>query len=85
MGRLILTLRPRSESVVVATRGTDGKLTEKLQIELSEIRGGQVKLAFVADPSEVRVHRSKIWDRIRAQGGRERSRRKPDDDDRDAA
>jgi len=62
---MLVLSRKRQEAVVVG--GSDG-FTPMLTITVLEIHGGMVRLGFEAD-SGVPVHRSEVWERIRAEGG----------------
>ena len=59
---LVLARKP-NESVVV---GGDDGLNRLLKVTVLEIRKGLVTLGFEADES-VPIHRSEVWDRIKAQ------------------
>lgn len=63
---LVLSRKSR-ESVVVG--GADG-FRRLLKITVLGITGMKVRLGFEVDP-EVPVHRYEVWERIRANGGRE--------------
>ena len=58
---LVLT-RKSMESVVV---GGSGRFERMLKVTVLEIKNGRVRLGFEADAS-VPVHRSEVWERIRA-------------------
>jgi carbon storage regulator CsrA len=58
---LVLTRKSR-ESVVIG--GTDG-FHRLLKVTVLEITGGRERLGFDVDPG-VPVHRSEVWERIRA-------------------
>ena len=60
---LVLSRKSR-ESVVVG--GTDG-VHQLLKVTVLEISAGRVKLGFDVD-ADVPVHRSEVWERIRAEG-----------------
>lgn len=60
---LVLSRKSR-ESVVVG--GSDG-FQRVLRVTVLEINGSHVKLGFEVD-SDVPVHRSEVWDRIKAGG-----------------
>jgi carbon storage regulator CsrA len=59
---LVLSRRSR-EAVVVG--GLDG-FERMLKVIVLEIQGGKVKLGFEVDAA-VPVHRSEVWERIRAE------------------
>jgi carbon storage regulator len=59
---MLVLSRKNRESVVVG--GTDG-FHRLLKVTVLGIRGANVKLGFDVDAS-VPVHRSEVWDRIRA-------------------
>ena len=63
---LVLSRKPR-ESVVVAV--ADG-VEPMLKVTVLEIRGGRVRLGFEASAA-FPVHRSEVWERIRAGEGPE--------------
>jgi len=69
---LVLT-RKSQESVVVG--GSDG-FERLLKITVLEICGGKVRLGFEVD-KEVPVHRSEVWERIRANGQADSASRGP--------
>lgn len=58
---LVLT-RKSQESVVIG--GPDG-LDRTLRITVLRARSGQVRLGFEG-PAQIAVHRSEVWERIRA-------------------
>jgi carbon storage regulator len=60
---LVLT-RGNAESVVV---GGSGGFEQRIRITVLSIRGEKVRLGFDVDPS-IPVHRSEVWERIRATG-----------------
>jgi carbon storage regulator len=60
---LVLSRKSR-ESVVVG--GADG-FHQLLKVTVLGIRGGKVQLGFEVDPG-IPVHRSEVWERIRAGG-----------------
>jgi carbon storage regulator CsrA len=60
---LVLTRR-KKESVVM---GGGGGLDRVLRITVLEIIGRKVKLGFDVD-GDIPVHRSEIWERMRAKG-----------------
>ena len=60
---LVLT-RKSQESVIVG--GSNG-FERLLKVTVLQIDGGKVRLGFEVD-SEVPVHRSEVWDRIRDGG-----------------
>jgi len=61
---MLVLSRKTQESVVVG--GADG-FHRLLRVKVLEIRGTNVKLGFEVDP-DVPVHRSEVWERIRANG-----------------
>jgi carbon storage regulator len=60
----MLVLSRKSQEAVVI--GAAGELNEMLRVVVIEIRGGTVKLGFVAD-AKVAVHRQEVWERIRSE------------------
>jgi carbon storage regulator len=62
---MLVLSRKSQESVVVG--GTDG-LHRLLKVTVLGIRGSHVKLGFEVD-TDVPVHRSEVWERIRAEAG----------------
>jgi carbon storage regulator CsrA len=62
---MLVLSRKNRESVVVG--GVDG-VDRVLKVTVLEIRGGNVKLGFEADP-RVPVHRGEVWERICAESG----------------
>jgi len=62
---MLVLSRKNQESVVVG--GTDG-FHRLLRVTVLAIKGANVKLGFDVDP-DVPVHRSEVWDRIRAEAG----------------
>ena len=62
---LVLSRKSR-QSVVVG--GTDG-FHRLMKVTVLGIKGANVKLGFEVD-DEVPVHRSEVWERIRADAGR---------------
>ena len=62
---MLVLSRKNQQSVVVG--GADG-LHRLLKVTVLGIRGANVKLGFEVDDS-VPVHRSEVWDRIRAEAG----------------
>jgi carbon storage regulator CsrA len=62
---MLVLSRKNRESVVVG--GADG-LHRLLKVTVLGIQGAKVKLGFEVDPS-VPVHRSEVWERIRAEAG----------------
>jgi carbon storage regulator len=62
---MLVLSRKTEESVVV---GGAGGADRVLTVKVLDIRGGRVRLGFEAD-AEVSVHRSEVWERIRANGG----------------
>lgn len=69
---LVLSRKSR-ESVVVG--GSDG-FHRMLKVTVLEIKGTHVKLGFEVD-SDVPVHRSEVWDRIKTGGQAARLTEKP--------
>ncbi len=65
---MLVLSRKRQESVVV---GGGGGFEQMLKVTVLEIRGAIVRLGFDGDPN-VPVHRSEVWERIRAGGPSER-------------
>ena len=63
---LVLTRR-NQESVVV---GRSDSSEPMLTVTVLEINGGKVRLGFKGD-SDVPVHRSEVWERIRGNGQRD--------------
>ena len=61
---MLVLSRKSQESVVV---GGSDRFERLLKVTVVEIRNGSVKLGFEAD-SDVAVHRSEVWERIRAGG-----------------
>ena len=59
---MLVLSRKNQESVVVG--GADG-FHRLLRVKVLEIRGTNVKLGFEVD-ADVPVHRSEVWERIRA-------------------
>jgi carbon storage regulator CsrA len=62
---MLVLSRKNRESVVVG--GTDG-FHRMLKVTVLGIQGANVKLGFEVDAS-VPVHRSEVWERIRAEAG----------------
>ena len=60
---LVLT-RKNLESVLV---GGSGRFEPMLKVTVLEIKNGKVRLGFEA-PADVPVHRSEVWELIRAHG-----------------
>lgn len=61
---MLVLSRKSQESVVVG--GVCG-FERLLKVTVLEINGGKVRLGFEADPG-LPVHRSEVWERIRAGG-----------------
>jgi carbon storage regulator len=61
---MLVLSRKTEESIVVG--GADGS-DPVLKVTVLEIKGGRVRLGFEAD-ADVPVHRSEVWERIRANG-----------------
>jgi carbon storage regulator len=59
---LVLT-RKSHQSVVI---GAAADMSELLRVTVVEIRGGKVKLGFLAD-ANVAVHRHEVWERVRSE------------------
>ncbi len=59
---MLVLSRKCLESVVV---GGAGRFERMLKVTVLEIKNGSVRLGFEADAS-VPVHRSEVWERIRA-------------------
>jgi len=66
---MLVLSRKNQESVVVG--GTDG-FELLLKVTVLEIRNNKVSLGFDVD-AKVPVHRSEVWERIKAQNSTERS------------
>jgi carbon storage regulator CsrA len=62
---MLVLSRKNQESVVVG--GADG-FQRMLKVTVLEIRGAKVKLGFEVDAG-VPIHRSEVWERIRAEAG----------------
>lgn len=62
---MLVLSRKSQESVVVG--GADG-FHRLLKVTVLGIQGRNVKLGFEVDP-DVPVHRSEVWERIRAEAG----------------
>jgi carbon storage regulator len=60
---MLVLARKSQQSVVI---GAAGDTNELLRVTVVEIRGGIVKLGFVAD-SEVAIHREEVWERVRSE------------------
>jgi carbon storage regulator CsrA len=63
---MLVLSRKNQESVVVG--GASG-FERMLKVTVIEIRSGRVRLGFEVD-ADVPVHRSEVWERIRAENGR---------------
>jgi carbon storage regulator len=63
---MLILSRKNRESVVVG--GTDGS-EPTLKVTVLAIRGGTVRLGFDGN-ANVPVHRSEVWERIRAEAAR---------------
>ena len=63
---MLVLSRKNQESVVVG--GANG-FERLFRVTVVEIRRGRVRLGFDVD-AEVPVHRSEVWERIRAENGR---------------
>jgi carbon storage regulator CsrA len=61
---MLILSRKNQESVVVL--GADG-LEPSLKITVLEIKGACVRLGFAAE-GKVPIHRSEVWERIKARG-----------------
>ena len=61
---MLVLSRKSQESVVV---GGSDRFERLLKVTVVEIRNGSVKLGFEAE-ADVPVHRSEVWERIRAGG-----------------
>ena len=61
---MLVLSRKSQESVVV---GGSGGFEQVLKVTVLEIGNGKVRLGFEA-PADVPVHRSEVWERIRANG-----------------
>ena len=62
---MLVLSRKNRESVVVG--GSDG-FHRLLKVTVLDIHGSQVRLGFEVD-ADVPVHRSEVWERIRAEAG----------------
>jgi carbon storage regulator CsrA len=62
---MLVLSRKTQESVVIG--GSDG-FHRLLKVTVIDIRGTHVKLGFEVD-ADIPVHRSEVWDRIRAEAG----------------
>jgi carbon storage regulator len=62
---MLVLSRKNQESVVIG--GSDG-FHRLLKVTVLGIRGANVKLGFEVD-DDIPVHRSEVWERIRAEGG----------------
>ena len=62
---MLVLSRKMQESVIV---GGDDGLHRLLKVTVLDIHGSHVKLGFEVD-SDVPVHRSEVWERIRAEKG----------------
>ena len=60
---MLILSRKRQESVVV---GAADDMQELVRITVLEVRGGTVKLGFVAN-DDVAVHREEVWERVCAE------------------
>ena len=67
---MLVLSRKNQESVMVGGTSACERL---LRVTVVEIRGERVKLGFEAD-ADVPIHRSEVWERIRAENGRADSR-----------
>ena len=65
---MLVLSRKSHESVVV---GGSDRFDRLLKVTVLEISGGRVRLGFDVAP-DVPVHRSDVWERIRANGGADR-------------
>jgi carbon storage regulator CsrA len=63
---MLVLSRKNRESVVVG--GTDG-FHRLLKVTVLDIHGARVRLGFEVD-ADIPVHRSEVWERIRAAAGR---------------
>jgi len=59
---MLVLSRKSQESVVI---GGSGGFERVLKVTVLEIKGERVRLGFEAD-ADVPVHRSEVWERIRA-------------------
>jgi len=69
---LVLSRRNRESVVVGGSEGCERLLT----VTVLEICGARVKLGFEVD-NDVPVHRSEVWERIRADGQPDRLKETP--------
>jgi carbon storage regulator CsrA len=69
---LVLSRKSRESVVVGRVDGTERMLT----VTVLDISGGRVRLGFEGDPG-VPVHRSEVWERMRASGQPDDSTRGP--------
>ena len=60
---MLVLSRKSQQSVVI---GAAADMNELLRVIVVEIRGGTVKLGFVAD-NDVAVHRHEVWERVRSE------------------
>ena len=60
---MLVLSRKNQEAVVIG--GSDG-FHRLFKVKVLEIRGTNVKLGFEVDP-DVPVHRSEVWERVRAE------------------
>ena len=62
---MLVLSRKMQESVIV---GGDDGLHRLLKVTVLDIHGSRVKLGFEVD-NDVPVHRSEVWEQIRAEAG----------------
>jgi carbon storage regulator CsrA len=60
---MLVLARKNRESVVISSAED---MQELARVTVLEVRGGTVKLGFVAD-DDVGVHREEVWERVRAE------------------
>ena len=60
---MLVLSRKSKESVVI---GAAGDMQELVRVTVIEVRGGTVKLGFVAD-DDVAVYREEVWKRVSAE------------------
>ena len=60
---MLVLARKNRESVVISLAED---MQETVRVTVLEIRGGNVKLGFVAD-DDVGVYREEVWERVRAE------------------
>jgi len=65
---MLVLSRKNDQSVVI---GADDSLRGTVKVTVLEIGNGRVRLGFEAN-KDVPVHRAEVWERIRANGRKER-------------